>query len=224
MSDGQRLVLYGNGKMAELVLHLLDGDPRYRVCAVAADAAFIRSPDFRGLPLVPLADVPARFPAADHAMLVAVGYRRMRSRRDMFERARALGYRLVNYVARGARVSPGLRMGENTIIFDSAHLDPMVRLGSNVIVRPMAYVGHDVVIEDHCFIAPGATIGGGCRVGRLSFIGLGATVTTAATVAEECLVGAATLVLKATDPCGLYVGQPARRVRDLAESGVVIED
>jgi sugar O-acyltransferase (sialic acid O-acetyltransferase NeuD family) len=163
-----------------------------------------------------------RYPPMEADLLVAIGYARMHDRRKMFDRAKARGYRLVSCVAQGARVYPDLVMGENTIIFDFAYLGPGVRLGSNTLVRPQSYIAHDGVIGDHVVVSPAVTIGGRCRIGALSFLGIGATVIDSITVGGECLTGSGTLVVKDTLPRGCYVGQPARRVKDLDESGVVI--
>jgi sugar O-acyltransferase (sialic acid O-acetyltransferase NeuD family) len=216
MADVKPIVVYGNGKLAELVLHAFADDPRYPFCAVAADARFT------GLPVVPFETLEQSHPPADADLLVAVGYARMRERRAMFERAKAKGYPLASCVGRGARVYPDLAMGENVIVFDLAYVGPGVRLGSNTIVRPQSYVGHDGVIGDHVIVSPAVTIGGHCRIGPLSFLGIGSTVLDRLTVAEECLIGAGALVAGDTLSFGCYVGQPAKRVADVRETGVVV--
>ena len=54
-------------------------------------------------------------------------------------------------------------------------------------------------------------IGDGCWLGTDSLVLPGVTV------AQGCIVAAGAVVAKDTEPNGLYVGVPARRVRDLAE-------
>lgn len=222
MSDPRPLVLYGNGKLAELVLHAFRDDERYRFCAVAADQRFIVAPEFHGLPVVPFETVVASHAPAAVDMLVAVGHGRMRDRQAMFERAKAAGYRLVNCIARQARVYPDLVLGENNILFDLAYVGPHAQLGSNTVLRPQTYLGHDATLGDHTFISSGTCIGGRCRIGSLCFFGLGATVTDGRTIAAECLIGAGALVVADTQPCGCYIGHPAKRVRDLFDGGVVL--
>ena len=157
-------------------------------------------------------------------MLVTIGYRRMRDRREMVPRARGFGYRLINYVAPRARTYPDLAMGENNILFDDVYVGPFGVLGSNNVIRPQTYVGHDVRMGDHAFVAPGVSIGGRCRIGDLSFVGIGATVVDGVTIGRECLIGAAALLLRDAEPLGAYLGHPAKRVRELADTGVVVGD
>lgn len=52
------------------------------------------------------------------------------------------------------------------------------------------------------------------------WLGSGVTVMPGVTVASGCVIGATSTVTHSTDPNGLYVGVPARRVRELhAECG-----
>ncbi|WP_249354641.1 DapH/DapD/GlmU-related protein [Rhodococcus sp. USK13] len=58
-------------------------------------------------------------------------------------------------------------------------------------------------------------VGDGC------WIGAGAIILPGVTVGEGCVVGAGAVVTRDCSPNGLYVGSPARRVRDLdTESSV----
>jgi sugar O-acyltransferase (sialic acid O-acetyltransferase NeuD family) len=222
MTETVPLVIYGNGILADLLLAVMEGSPRFRPCAVTADAPYVSGTTFRGLPLLALEDAVDRYPPARFEMMVAVGYRRMRTRREVFARAKSHGYRIPSFVAPGARVYPDLEMGEGNIVFDNVYLGPGGRMGSNNVIRPQTYVGHGFRIGDHVFVGPRVAIGGRCRVGTLSFVGLGSTVIGGVTVAEETLVGAAALVLHDTEPCGAYLGHPARKVREHAADGVVI--
>lgn len=47
------------------------------------------------------------------------------------------------------------------------------------------------------------------------WIGLGAIILPGVTVAQGCVVGAGAVVTKSTESNGLYIGNPARRIKDL---------
>jgi len=223
MTVAQPLLVFGNGRLAEQLLAELDGDERYRVVAVAADRDFLSGDELRGLPQIELEAAIERFPPTSCQMLVAIGYRRMRDRRVLHARARGLGYELPAYVARHALVHPSVELGPGAMVLPTAYLGPDVRLGAGAHVRPQCYVGHDGVVGDHAFLAPGVLTGGDCRIGEASFLGLGARVVNGVTIGAECLVGAGALVLADTEPCGVYLGAPAKRAREHPETGVVIE-
>ena len=52
------------------------------------------------------------------------------------------------------------------------------------------------------------------RIGRHVIIGASSMIFPGVDLAEGCSVGAMTLVNKSTDPWGIYVGNPARRIKE----------
>lgn len=93
-------------------------------------------------------------------------------------------------------------------------------------------LGDDIVIGEKCAIAFGVTfvnsyhMGGkkqraakGCT-GRIEikdgcWIGANVTILPNVTIHEGCIIGAGTIVVKDCDANGLYVGAPAKRIKDL---------
>jgi len=61
----------------------------------------------------------------------------------------------------------------------------------------------------------GPFVGGPIVVGDGSWIGTRATVLAGVTVGDGCVIAAGAVVTDDCEPDGLYVGVPARRVRDL---------
>lgn len=128
-------------------------------------------------------------------------------------------------VSGSARLLPGLR-------FVWGHIE----VGEDVLV------GHDCYFEDDDWVTVGARtwiaaqsrfltvthqIGSGeqravdpprvarISIGRGCWIGAGVTVLPGVTIGDGCVVGAAAVVTEDCEPNGLYVGMPARRIRDL---------
>lgn len=60
-------------------------------------------------------------------------------------------------------------------------------------------------------------------VGRHVIIGSGSVVFPGVRIAEGCSVGALALVSKSTEPWGVYVGNPARRVKDRKQDLLKLE-
>jgi maltose O-acetyltransferase len=67
----------------------------------------------------------------------------------------------------------------------------------NEIRRASTPIGREIIIEDGCWIGTRVTILPGVKIGR------------------GCIIGAGSLVTKDCEPNGLYIGSPARRVKDL---------
>jgi len=221
-SQDKPIVIYGNGALARQLCRINESEGAFEIAAVSADPQFIESPRFMDHPLVPFEDVEDGFSPSEFDMLVLVGYRRMRDRRRMFERARAKGYRMANYLGGRSVVYDDLSLGENNLVFNGAYLGVFGSLGDNNIIRPNAYIGHDVRIHNHTVVAPGCQIAGNCELRDLCYVGIGATISNDVILAEETLVAAGSLVLGSTDPCTEYRGRPAKKHRTHHESGIVI--
>lgn len=54
------------------------------------------------------------------------------------------------------------------------------------------------------------------RIERGCWVGMNSTILPGVTIAEGCVIGACSLVTRSTEPNGLYLGNPARRVKDLS--------
>lgn len=59
--------------------------------------------------------------------------------------------------------------------------------------------------------------------GRHVIVGAGSIILPGVNIAEGCSVGAMTLLNKSTDPWGIYVGNPARRVKDRKKDMLELE-
>ena len=91
----------------------------------------------------------------------------------------------------------GLSIGNHCNI--AAHtVFASVQHDDNVIDRPMSATGISgpITLEDDVWIAANVTVGMNTRIAR------------------GCVIGANAVVLRDTEPMGVYVGVPARRLRD----------
>jgi len=112
-----------------------------------------------------------------------------------------------------AYVSKYSFVGKGTIIMHNAIVNSGVRVGVNCIINSKALLEHDVKIGDHCHISTGAIINGGSQIGDFSFIGSGAIILNGVTIPANTIVGAGAVVVKDIRESGVYVGNPARRIK-----------
>jgi sugar O-acyltransferase (sialic acid O-acetyltransferase NeuD family) len=205
-----KLVLFGNGPFASMAWYWLSHDSPLTVTGFTVDAAYVRGASHHGLPVVPFDTVQQHFPPDDHLMLLPIGAMgNIALRAERCTAARAKGYALANYLSSRAIVPPDFKLRENSMIFEGAVIQPFASIGCNVIVRTGAQIGHHVTIQDDCFIAAGACIGGGAVIGARCFIGLNATVLNGIEVAAGCRIAAGSVLTKAANQAGTYMGAPA---------------
>lgn len=147
---------------------------------------------------------------SDLDVFLAIGNNALR--RTWWQKASDLGLALPNLVSPQAIVDPHANMGGANVVCAMAFIGPETSLGDNNLVNTAAVVEHEVRMGSHCHLAPSSSVAGRCRIGDGCFIGAGATVIQGIEVAASITVGAGSTVIRSiADPCGVYLGIPARR-------------
>lgn len=201
MQKTRRLVIFGNGKIADVLADYFERDSGYEVVGYTCEADFVGSGEFRGRPVVPFDEVEQRFPPAGHDLHVAVGYHQLnRLRERLFAEAKDKGYRLASFVSSRSWPGEGLICGENCFVADGVSVEPGAILGDDVALWSNVVIGHHSTIGDHAWLAAGTVIGGSCKIGARSFLALNVTVGNEVAVGEDSLLGARTLVTKSLAP------------------------
>lgn len=211
------VVIQGTGKLGQMVFHLLSDSGEHRTVAFTADRRYCGSDELLGVPLVPFDEVGQRFPPASVGMLTVLGgLGGWAARKELFTRAKAEGYRHLNYVHPSAVVQGHQDWGENNIVFPFTTVGFDVRMGDNNVLREKVYLGHDSVAGDHTFVGVGATIGGGVRIGSGAYVAMSCTVTNDVVVGDGAFLGIGSLLLRDAEPHATYYGHPAKRVSTAA--------
>lgn len=135
-----------------------------------------------------------------------------------------------------------IEIGDNSRIDDFCVISGRVSIGRNVHITPMCLVAggeKGIVFKDFTTIAYGVQVftqsddySGNTMtnstipkkyknefmkevvLSKYSIVGAGSIIMPGVTLAEGTSVGAMSLVLKSTDPWGIYVGNPAKRLKD----------
>lgn len=132
-------------------------------------------------------------------------------------------------VGAGVQISPGFTFGGigALVIGDDVFANHHVYVDTEATVT----IGSGVMLGDHVRLVTGShdigpavrrggvLRGGAVRVEDGCWLGSGVTVLPGVTIGRGCVVGAGSVVTRDCAPDGLYVGTPARRVRDLDPEG-----
>ena len=205
MTTPKPVVLFGVGDLARLAHVYLRDDSPYEVAAFTVTEEYRSGDSFRGLPLVPFERIDSEYPPDEVAMFVAIGYSRTnRNRRGVYEQCKQRGYELITYVNSRAQRAAEVEVGDNVFVFEDNVLQPFVTIGNDVILWSGNHIGHDTRIGDHCFVASHAVISGHVTIGESCFVGVNATLRDGVTVAPDCVIGAGALIMKDTEPGGVY--------------------
>ncbi len=210
----KKLVIFGIGKIGQVVMHHFATDSDYTIAGFAVDKQYIpQGGMFEGLPVVAFDEVEKHFPPQAHDMFVAVGYQQLNGlRAARCAAARKKGYILPNYISSANRhiKSP---MGDNNFIMSGEPLQPRTKIGSGCFIWTNAIIGHHSHVGDYCWITSNVTIGGNCRIGDNCFLGLGATIGHEISIGACCLIGAGALITKDAPEGGVYIEAETQRFR-----------
>ncbi|KUI15638.1 hypothetical protein AU192_07170 [Mycobacterium lehmannii] len=204
------LVIFGAGELGGMARQYAVEDHGRNIAAFVVDASFKKQDVFHDIPVVSWPDMRQRFNPADTDFFIAVGYRSMRRRREVYENVQQAGYSCINLVSPASYVSETSHIGENNMIFPGVVVEPGVFLGNNNVLWSNTTICHDSVIGDHNFFAANVTLGGRVRIGDSNFIGFSATVLQDIAVGDETLIGAQALIHRPTDSLRQYWGVPAK--------------
>jgi len=135
---------------------------------------------------------------------------RPRTRREIYERFVAAGYRFATVVHPSATVAASAQLAAGVQVMAGAVIQTGASVGENALINTRSSVDHDCRIAPHVHLAPGVTLSGGVEVGRASHLGTGATVIQSIRIGREVLVAAGGVVVSDLPHGVTAKGVPAR--------------
>jgi sugar O-acyltransferase (sialic acid O-acetyltransferase NeuD family) len=208
------IVLFGTGKIAEVLLYFFREESDFRVVASTVDRPFLAGNTWHDLPVVGFDEVERSYPPDEHAMFVALGYQELNAlRARKCAEAKAKGYTLVSYVHPQSGLPRDCQYGENCFVMNQVLVHPRVRLGNNVFVWSGAMIGHHSSVGDNCWLTSCANLSGVVTVGRNCFFAVNATVAHNVVIGDECFIGANALITKCTDDRQVFLADNSKPFR-----------
>lgn len=151
----------------------------------------------------PLEDLDQYIDRDNDLLFVAVLWNRLNAdRRHLYEKVKAMGFKLANIVSPNACVRGELK-GDNCWVSDGVYLQEQTIIGNNVFIMDGALVGHRSTVLDHVFITIRAAVCGSVVIGEQSYIGANATVFDEVHIGKKCLIGGATIVKRNVPDCSV---------------------
>ena len=147
------------------------------------------------------------------SVVIAIGYRHMQFRRELYDRLVSLNIRLANIIHPSVILAKDACMGSGSVLFPGCILDVGSLVGNNCILNAGVTIAHDSKIDDHTICGPGVTLAGFTRVQQSCFLGTHTTIIDHINVAPNITTGAGTVVIKNLTEPALYAGVPARKLK-----------
>ena len=214
MQNEGNLIIIGMGEFAEIDYEYFTHDSPYDVVAFSVEKEYIEKNRLLGLPVVPFERLEEFYDPERYKTFVAVTYTELnRVRTRLYNEVKKKGFQIVSYISSKAFIWNNVEIGENCFIFENNVLQYRVKIGNNVILWSGNQICHGTWIQDNCFLAANSAISGECIVGENSFLGVNSCLVDHLKIAKDSLIGAGSVVIKDTEEAGVYVGNPARRLK-----------
>jgi len=166
-----------------------------------------------GLPVLGPSEVVADHP--DARVVVCTGSPTdYGSRRRIVERLDLAAERWATVVHPAAVLAPSTRLGVGTAVLASVVATASVGVGEHVAVMPGVILTHDDEVGPFATLGAGVRLGGGVTVETGAYLGAGSVVRERLTIGAGALVGMGAVVTRDVPPGEVWVGVPARRLRE----------
>lgn len=116
-----------------------------------------------------------------------------------------------------AIVSKSAKIQENVLINAGVVINAQTKIEFGAIINTGAIIEHECEIGNFAHIAPGAVLAGNVKIGNRTFIGANAVVKQGITITDDVTIGAGAVVVQDIKEAGVYVGNPARKLKSKQE-------
>ncbi|WP_165156808.1 acetyltransferase [Parabacteroides sp. ZJ-118] len=105
-----------------------------------------------------------------------------------------------------------VKIGKGNIIGGRCSISCNVEIGNFNTFNGNVIIGHDAIIGNYNSIMPSCNISGGVMIGNRNFIGVNSVILQYKTIADDCVIGASSVVMRNIKQPGTYVGNPANKL------------
>jgi sugar O-acyltransferase (sialic acid O-acetyltransferase NeuD family) len=212
----QDLVIVGAGGFARETAAAVEAinavAPTWRLLGFLDDSPDLHGTTRSGVPI--LGGVEAKLDAL--AVVCVVSPRNFIARQQIAERLTANGQRFATLIHPSAQIDAGSTIGAGSVLLAQVVITADAVIGDHVLVMPQVVITHDDVIGDYATITSGVRLGGAVRVGAGAYLGSGSAIRESVVLGARSMIGMGSVVLTDVPAGQVWVGNPARYLRDVA--------
>lgn len=107
-----------------------------------------------------------------------------------------------------------IKIGMGNVITSNNIFTTDIEIGSFNIFNLSCTLGHDTIIGNYNVFNPTVNISGGINIGDQNLVGTGSQLLQYLNIKNEITIGAGAVVSKSLEEPGIYVGIPARKMKN----------
>lgn len=206
----KKIILVGGGGHA---LSILEMSPNHDI--------FLGYCDYKEMPSMPIKylgtdeEVLSKYSPEKYVILHAVVYT---SEINLNLRSKLINkykdYKEATVIADTAVVTPNSKVGEGTVILHKAVVNH-ANIRKHCIINTGVIIEHNVAVGDNVFLGTSSVICGEAKIGNNVFVGAGSIIRDGVTICDNTIIGMGTIITKSITTCGIYIGNPAKLLKQL---------
>lgn len=209
VNESKKIIMIGNGSLANTMMYYLKTTTNWEVVAYSSELISEKT-TYNGKPFVPINSLVDEYSINEYEVINVVGYSNMCGhRKRLYEKIKAMGYRMPNYIHPSAILN-NVTLGDSNIVLENVVFEPNAIIENNIIIWSAVLIGHDTFVGSHSYFAPCSLIAGNSKVGQNCFLGSHSTLIDGGELAEHTLLGAGAFCSNTTCPYDVIV--PVRSI------------
>ena len=187
----KKLLIFGNGEIAELAKFYFDKEGKYEVIAFVVDKKYLKDDKFNNLPLVALEDIETKYSNNDYFFHVALSYQKINNvKKEKFLEIKKKKYKFASFISQNSIINTEEKnLGENLFILENQTIQNNVIIKDNVMIWSSNHIGHGTIIDSHSYISSHVVISGHCHIGEKCFFGVNSAVADFCTIGQSSFIG-----------------------------------
>lgn len=183
-----KLIIFGNGEIAEQAFYYFSKQSEHKIFAFVADNP--KEEKFMNLPLISTEDVETNFSKEEYLIHIALSYRNLnKNRQNKFKFFDDKNYNFASFISKKSSVLTDKKnLGRNLFILEEQSIQTGVKIGDNVMIWSNNHIGHNSVIASHVYISSNVTISGNCEIGKRCFFGVNSCVADFTKIGDDCFI------------------------------------
>lgn len=210
----KRLAIIGSGDLAKQIAHHAFNDKHYQIVGCFDDFV-IKGEYSNGLPI--LGNIDSIQDCFDKELfdelIIGIGYKHMALRNDLFKRFEN-NIPFGTIIHSSCIIDKSVKLGKGTIIYPGCIIDMDAEIGNNCLIYNGCIIAHDSKVSNNTIFSPGVNIAGFCSIGAHVILGIGSVLSDTISITEKVRTGAGTVVVNSINESGIYVGVPAKKIKE----------
>lgn len=207
----ERIAIIGAGELGRQIAHLAAKND-YRIVGFFDD--YCKESAVYGISLLGEVKDVYKMHSSYDSVVIAIGYKHLNIRRNLYDELNEKGIRLATIIDKTANIDPTAKIGAGSIVMANVLIDKEAIVGNNVFIYYGSILAHNSIVHDHSFISVRVSLAGFSTVGECSFLGIATTVIDNVDLCPNVITGGGTVVVDNLIHPGVYVGVPARLLKN----------